>query len=352
MSSTATEIASRIKLGLNVGNTLEAIGGETAWGNPQVTAEFIAAAKANGFDAIRLPASWDQYADQSTAKIDPAWLDRVKEVVQYCVDNDFYVILNIHWDGGWLENNVTPEKQEDVAAKQKAFWEQIATHLRDFDEHLMFASANEPNVETAEQMDVLSVYHQTFIDAVRSTGGRNAYRVLVVQGPSTDIERTESLWGPMPADTAMNRLMMEVHYYTPWNFTGMMQDEVWGNQFFYWGNGNHSTSDADHNPTWGEEDAVDDLLDRMRRKFVDVGIPVVIGEYGAVFRDNLTGDDLDLHLASHAYYLKYVTQQANANGLLPFYWDTGGSHAVIDRSSNTVNNQQSLDALLEGAGKQ
>lgn len=346
MSSTSMEIASKIKVGLNIGNTLEAIGGETAWGNPQITDGLVKLIKLSGFDAIRLPCSWNQYADQTTAKINSVWLDRVKEVVQYCVNNNMYVILNIHWDGGWLENNCTALKQQENNAKQKAFWEQIATHMRNFDEHLLFASANEPNVENASQMTVLLSYHQTFIDAVRSTGGKNAYRVLVVQGPTTDIAKTYSLMTQMPTDNIPNRMMAEIHYYTPWNFTGMTKDESWGNQFYYWGKYFHSTTDLAHNPTWGEEAEADRLFKLMKNQFVDKGIPVVLGEFGAMRRDNLTGDSLELHLDSRAYYLKYVTKQANANGLLPFFWDTGG---LLNRGTNTVADQQSLDSLIQGA---
>src|SRR5689334_7183050 len=142
MSSTAGQLAAKMNIGWNLGNTLEAIGGETAWGNPKVTDALIKEIKKSGFNAVRIPCSWDQYADQSTGKIKAAWLSRVKEVIQYCIDNDMYVILNIHWDGGWLENNCTQEKKDAVNAKQKAYWEQIATSLRDFDEHLIFASAN------------------------------------------------------------------------------------------------------------------------------------------------------------------------------------------------------------------
>ena len=348
MSSSATDLARRVRVGLNVGNTLEATGGETAWGNPKISAELVHLAKRSGFQAIRLPASWDQYADRSTARIDPAWLTRVSQVVQNCVDDGLYVIVNIHWDGGWLENNVTAEKQEAVNARQKAYWEQIATQLRDFDEHLWFASANEPNAKTSAQMEVLLSYHQTFVDAVRSTGGHNAYRVLVVQGPNTDIETTNALMTRLPNDTVPGRLMAEVHYYTPWNFTGMTKDESWGNQFFYWGRGFHSTTDTAHNATWGEEETVDRLFGLMKQQFVDKGIPVVVGEFGAMRRDTLASDALQLHLASRAHYLEYVTRQANANALLPFYWDTGG---LLDRVSNAVLDQQALDALIDGSRK-
>jgi aryl-phospho-beta-D-glucosidase BglC (GH1 family) len=348
MSSTAMEIAKKIKVGLNIGNTLEAIGGETNWGNPMITNDLIKLVKQSGFNAIRLPCSWNQYADQTTAQINSSWLNRVKEVVQYCVNNDMYVILNIHWDGGWLENNCTQDKQEENNAKQKAFWEQIATQLRGFDEHLLFASANEPNVSDASQMAVLLSYHQTFIDAVRSTGGKNAYRVLVVQGPNTDIETTNRLMNQLPIDKIPNRMMAEVHYYTPWNFTGMTKDESWGNMAYYWGKDYHSITDPARNATWGEEAEVDRLFILMKNKFVDNGIPVIIGEFGAMRRDNLTGDALTLHLDSRAYYFKYVTKQSNTNGLLPFFWDTGG---LFNRLTNTVLDQQSLDALIQSATK-
>jgi aryl-phospho-beta-D-glucosidase BglC (GH1 family) len=267
------------------------------------------------------------------------------------VDNDVYVIVNIHWDGGWLENNISTTKQAQNNLKQKAFWEQIATQLRDFDEHVMFASANEPNADDAIEMDILLSYHQTFIDAVRATGGKNAYRVLVIQGPKTDIEATNTLMKIMPVDTVQNRLMAEIHYYTPYNFAGMTKDESWGNQFYYWGKDFHSLTDTAHNPTWGEEATVDANFALMKQQFIDKGIPVVLGEFGAVRRGNLTGDALKLHQNSRAYYLQYVTQQAKAYGLLPFYWDSGpvdsSGSGIFDRKTNTVSDQQSLDALIQ-----
>ncbi len=370
MSSNAVELAAKMKLGWNIGNTLEAgnfstplapkkcgvIDSETCWGNPKITEDYIKFVKQSGFNAIRLPVSWNQYANQQTAEIEPVWLDRVKEVVKYCVDNDLYIIVNIHWDGGWLENQISQEEQANTNLKQKAFWEQIATHLRDFDEHLMFASANEPEVKKqgmtdvdliAERMSVLTSYHQTFINTVRSTGGKNAYRVLIVQGPNTDVQVTNQFMNILPTDSTANRMMAEIHYYTPWNFAGMTKDEEWGNQFYYWGKDFHSTTDTAHNPTWGEEDTVNEMFGLMKTQFVDKGIPLIVGEYGTQKRDKLTGDDLALHLASRAYFLKYVTQQAIAYGLKPFYWDTGG---VLSRSSNTVLDQQAFDALIEGGG--
>ena len=353
MSSSAVQLAAKIQLGWNLGNSLEAIGGETAWGNPKATKALIDLVKANGFNAIRIPVSYDQYlAYATTAQLKAEWLARVKEVVHYVVDNDMYVIVNIHWDGGWLENNCTEAKKSATNAKQKAFWEQIATTLRGFDEHLIFASANEPKVANATEMAVLNSYHQTFIDAVRSTGGKNAYRTLVIQGPDTDIEKTNKLMLTLPTDKVADRMMLEIHYYTPYQFTLMDKDADWGKMFYYWGASNRSTTDTERNPTWGEEADLDKLFKSMKTQFVDKGIPVILGEFGAIRRSNLTGNNLAIHLASRAYYFQYVVKQAKANGIVPFYWDEGniGSNGfgIFNRNNTTVADHQALKGLLDG----
>jgi hypothetical protein len=141
-------------------------------------------------------------------------------------------------------------------------------------------------------------------------------------------------------------MMAEVHYYSPYQFCLMEQDASWGKMFYYWGKDYHSTTDPARNSNWGEEDYVIDEFQKMKIKFADKGIPVVLGEFSAMRRNSLSGDALTLHLASRAYYAKYVTKQAKANGMLPFYWDTGG---LLSRSSNTVLDQQTLDALIQGA---
>ncbi len=357
MQPNAATLAGRIRAGFNIGHALEAIGGETARGNPPITPAQIRLIRRSGFTAVRLPTSWDQYADRRTGRISDAWLARVQQVVQWCVDDGLYVIVNIHSDGGWLDNHIAPDAQAAVNAKQKAYWEQIATALRGFDEHLMFASANEPPAQDADQMAILMSYHQAFVDAVRSTGGRNACRVLVVQGPGADIDLTCSLMNTMPTDTVPDRLMVEIHYYTPCQFALMTADASWGNRFHYWGAGYRSTSDAAHNATWGEEADMHDLFARMKRKFVDKGIPVVMGEFGAVRRTGtLAGANLRLHLDARAYFLNHASRQAVANGLLPFYWDNGvtgnNGFAIFNRRTNTVFDPQALDALIRGANGQ
>lgn len=346
--STAVQLAAKFKLGWNIGNTLEATGGETSWGNPLITESYVKAVKQLGFTAIRLPCAWNLHLDnKANAHIDQEWMKRVKEVVGYCVNNNLYVMLNIHWDGGWLENNVTKLKQDSVNAKQKALWEQIATAMRDFDEHLIFASANEPAAHSVEEVAVLASYHQTFVTAVRSTGGKNSHRVLIVQGPNTNPGVTFDLMNTLPKDPTANRLIVEVHNYAPSQFCFGNKDETWGKMIYYWGNGYHSTIEPDRNATYQEEDVILADYNMMKTKFVDKGIPVIMGEYGAYRRDNTANvpKDLALHNASVDYWITFTTKEALARGIKPFWWDIG---AALDRSNFTVKDQRTIDALLEG----
>ena len=353
MSSTAVQLAAKMHtgMGINIGNTMEPPN-EGEWVNSKITESYIKFLKATGFNAIRLPCSWNwnHLSDREKAKIDPAWLNRVKEVVGWCVNNDMYVIVNIHWDNGWLENNITQAKKDSVNAKQKALWEQIATTLRDFDEHVLFAGANEPWAWDAEIMAILNGYHETFIKAVRSTGGRNSNRVLVVQGPSTSSEYTSKLMTTLPHDPVPNRMMLEVHFYSPYTFNLAHDGDLGPNTkaVYYWGAGNHSTIEPERNATFGEEDAVIDELGKMK-KFVDNGIPVIVGEYGTWRRtpeaNTGTPKDTLMHNRTVDYWLTYSTKTMRANGLLPFWWEVG--HA-LDRKNNVVKDQRMLDAVIAG----
>jgi aryl-phospho-beta-D-glucosidase BglC (GH1 family) len=349
---TATATASAMTMGWNLGNTLEATGGETNWGNPLTTQKLIDSVKAAGFNTIRIPCSWDQYANQTTHVIDATWMARVKAVVDYCVKDNLYVILNIHWDGGWLENNCTQAAQASVNVKQNSYWTQIATTFKSYDGHVLFASANEPAVADATQMSVLLSYHQTFINAVRATGGNNSSRVLIVQGPSTDISKTNTLMNTMPTDVITNRLMVEVHYYTPYNFCLMTADADWGKQFYYWGKGHHSTTDIAHNPNYDEEAELDNNFQLMKAKFVDKGIPVIIGEFGAIKRDTLKGTALALHISSREYFYNYLVKSASCHGLVPVYWDAGfigvNSFTLLNRTTGAIVDKGAVNALKNG----
>lgn len=360
MESDSKVLAKKINLGWNLGNTLEAIGGETAWGNPKASKALIDLVKASGFNAVRIPCAWDQYLEnQTTYKIKDLWLARVKEVVDYCIENDMYAILNIHWDGGWLENNPTPDKQAEVNKKQKAIWEQIALYFRNYDEQLLFAGTNEVHTTsgnpTQANFDVQMSYNQTFVDAVRSTGGKNAYRNLIIQAYNTNIDQAVA-YLKISTDYVPDRLMVEVHHYDPWNFCGLEKDETWGKYAALWGQPYEQYAIgvlAGRAATWGKEDYLKTQFNKIKTSFVDKGYPVILGEYGVIRRTTYSGDALMHHLNSRAYYLRYVTEQAKNYGLIPFYWDNGSTgnlaFGIIDRKTNRIADEKALNALIEGS---
>jgi regulation of enolase protein 1 (concanavalin A-like superfamily) len=333
--------------GWNLGNTLEPPCGEGCWG-PPVTQALINGVAHAGFNAVRIPCAWDSHANQSTYQIDPAFMARVQQVVSWCLATNLYVIINDHWDGGWLENNLTGTVNPTINAKMNSYWTQIATAFAAYDNRLLFAAANEPNVENAAEMSELMTYYDTFITAVRGTGGNNTSRWLVVQGPNTDIDTTTNLMDTLPTDPTPNRLMVEVHYYTPWNFCGMDQDESWGDMFYFWGQDYHSTSNPSRNATYGEEAYLDGQFQKMTDKFVSEGIPVMIGEFGAMKRTSLSEPDLGLHLASRTYFTKSVADSARSHGLSPFFWDTPGGGQAFDWTSGAVYDPDNVTALTGG----
>jgi aryl-phospho-beta-D-glucosidase BglC (GH1 family) len=337
----ASQVADRIHVGWNIGNSLEAIGGETAWGNPLINQQLINAVQAAGFNAVRIPCSWDGHANQTTLQIDPAWLARVKQVVDYAIGNGMYVILNIHWDGGWLEEHPLFLHQEAVNRKQHAYWTQIASHFRSYDEHLLFAGTNEVHADfgtpSAEHITVQESYNQTFVDAVRATGGNNASRTLVVQTYNTNIWHGLDFF-TLPADTISNRLMVEVHHYDPFDYTLNSSGSC-----LYWG-APFPTQGA---CTWAQESYVDDLFARVKTEWIDRGIPVIIGEYGVATRPNLD-------LTSRQYYLEYTSSAAAENGIKTFYWDNGflgnNGFALFNRNNGAIVDQGALQAVVRGAG--
>jgi len=340
----AQQIASKMKLGWNLGNVLEATWvSRNSYGT--TTQRTIDSVKAAGFNTVRLPVAWFYHSDTITNVIDAAWLANVKKVVDYCIKDSMYVVMNNHWDNGWLDDHINVKDSAKVNTRQRAHWTQIASYFKDYNDHLLFASANEPPAKDATQMSILLSYHQTFINAVRAAGGNNSTRTLVVQGPSTDIDLTNKLMNTMPKDQIANRLIVEVHYYTPWNFCGLNGDASWGSMFYYWGKGNHSTTDVSRNATWGEESDMDKYLGLMKTKFVDKGIPVIIGEYGAFRRTLTPPSDQALHNASIKSFYRYFVKAAINRGIITYCWDTGG---VFDFSTGQTKDKDVLSAIQQG----
>jgi len=344
---TAQQLAGKMKIGWNLGNMLEA----TWMGrNYQATTyqRTIDSVKLAGFNTVRLPVAWFFHSDTITSKIDETWLANVKKAVDFCIKDSMYVIINAHWDLGWLENRVNAANKDTVNARQKRYWTQIANYFKNYGDHLLFAGANEPNVSDATGMSVLLSYHQTFINAVRATGGNNSSRTLVIQGPSTDITATNNLMNKMPVDSIANRLMVEVHYYTPWQFCILEKDGTnsWDQIYYYWGKENHSTTDAKRNATWGEESDMDKYLGMMKTKFVDKGIPVIIGEYGAFRKTVLAPSNQALHNASIKSFYRYFVKSAMEKGIITYCWDTGG---IMNFTTGQTKDRDVLSAIMQGA---
>jgi len=343
---TAQHIATKMGVGWNLGNTLEAICGENAWGAGHTSQQLIDSVKAAGFNTVRIPVSWFCHSDTVTSVIDKEWIARVKEVADYCIKDDMYVILNMHWDKGWLENRVNKATQGIVNKRQRAYWTQIANYFKDYDEHMLFAGTNEPNAHDSIQMSVLMTYHQTFVDAVRATGDNNSSRTLIIQGPATDVEDTYKLMKTMPKDKIADRLMAEVHYYTPYQFCLMENDADWGKKFYYWGKDNHSATEITRNASWGEENDVDKNFGKMKAQFVDKGIPVIIGEFGAGKRKLSQPSDQALNNASVESYYRNVVKSAVSKGLIPICWDVPGW--LFNRSTGAILDQGIIKAIKQG----
>ena len=375
MSKTAMDVAALMYPGWNLGNTMEAgnsannwknagIGSETAWQSAKTTQQLIDLVKASGFKSVRIPCAWvmGHITDAEACTIDADWLARVHEVVDYCIKNDLYVIINQHWDGGWIEHDgLTAATDVDATkAKLTKIWTQIANSFKNYDERLIFAGMNEPGVGggdantllgTADLANRIAEYGQTFIEAVRATGGNNAKRVLVVQGPNTNIDNTVAHnYMAKLHDSATDRLMVEVHFYDPYQFTDLGEDKDWGKYYLYWGKNNKGgdadrTADSKYN-----EDYVEAQMKKMKTNFFDKGYPVLIGEFGANQRMAIGTDAL--HDNSVKDYYKAVVTSAINNGCVPVAWDTNAglpSMTIFNRAAVKVSNANMLESIQEAA---
>jgi len=343
----ATEIYPNMGLGWNLGNTMEVPKDPTAWGNVVPSADVIKAVKLAGFNTIRIPCAWNSHASNGT--IDATWLATVKGVVDAAISYGMYVLLNSHWDEGWLEDHVFDGQGYDktglvnnsatqLAAKQGSYWKQIADYFKDYDEHLIFASANEPGVNdpwqangqwafTNARMQVLKSYHEACIKAVRNSGGNNATRTIIVQMPRTEIDNSDMLANSYPSDPAgSGYTMAEAHFY-PYQFAFMENDESWGKVYYYWES--ETTGDANRtcngNAT-GSKNFIESQFSKLENTFVKKGIPVVIGEMGINKRYSRVGRsdfNLDKHLRAVAAWYGYTVGSAKKHGLVPCVWDTG-----------------------------
>ncbi len=294
---TSLEVIRLMGNGTNLGNTLEAYnhgsyingmnpdGMETGWGQPYTSAEMVQGMKDAGFDTLRIPVAWTNGMNFESGDytIDERLMTRVEQVVNYALDADMYVIINDHWDGGWwgMFGSADMAVREKAMEMYKSMWTQIGERFGDYSYKLIFESANEELGDRLNDKEItgskgvltqnecyekLYEINTEFVKTIRGLGGKNADRFLLIAGYNTDITMTCDERYKMPEDTAENKLLLSVHYYTPWDYCGTDAINQWGSPDDY------------------EEQ--NELFERLS-KYSEQGYGVVIGEY-AVLVDGST----------------------------------------------------------------
>ena len=348
----AYDIVKEMGAGTNLGNTLESCGTwigtsstsnyETAWGQPVTTQEMIDGMKAAGFDSIRIPVAWsNMMADNGTYTINEKYFNRVETVLNYALNADMYVIINIHFDSGWWARfgSKTEQERKDAMTKYKTMWTQIANRFQEYSDRLIFESANEElgtRLNSTDDYkgsgyyakdDLDSLYkltneiNQTFVDIVRSTGGNNARRFLLIAGYDTDISKTCDLRYKMPSDTIDSHLMVSIHYYSPATYC------IADNPNNSWG----------YKESWGTDEDIKTLqseLSQMRISFINKGYPVIIGEYGVT--DTKISENNFVRKKGRDLFFRTVCEYALDNNMCPVLWDCS---QVFDRRSLTITNE-------------
>lgn len=338
------EIFRKMKLGINLGNTFECCGSwieasevtsyETAWGSPVITREMIQGYKKCGFDSLRIPVSWSNLmGDDHT--IDPGYLARVREVTEWALDAGMYVIVNIHWDSGWFKNFAADDKRDEAFVKYERIWAQLSEAFRDYDERLVLESLNEEggwqslwNMHNNEgdkekSYGILNDINQRFVNIVRGSGGNNENRPLLIAGYNTDVKLTCDELFKMPEDP-QDRCAVSVHYYTPSTFAILDKDEEWGKARSEWG-------------TEADFAELNKNMDMVRERFIDKGVPVIVGEYGCPTQ-NKEPESVRLFLSS-------VCKAAYTRGMTPVLWDVSGLR--YDRNNAEFMDPELLEMLME-----
>lgn len=325
---TSQQIVEDMGIGWNLGNSLEsyfdgsAIADETGWGNPVVTQELISNVIDYGFNSVRIPVTWMEHMS-ADGTVERAWLNRVETVVDYALNEGVYVIVNVHHDGGdvnetdpWIADLAT--QYDPVMAKFKKLWTQIAETFQNKSDYLIFEGINEVGFDSVynsnpkQAFTLVNDLNAAFIETVRATGGNNPYRHLLIGGYWTDIDKTCEMLAhvTLPNDS---RMIMSVHYYTPYQFCITGTQKTWGSS--------------------AEISTLRTYFGKMKTNFVDKGIPVIIGEYGF-------GNGVEA--ASARTFVDTVCSVSLSYGMCPMLWDNG---EVIDR--NTYKFQVSgLDTII------
>jgi endoglucanase len=317
----ASEYAQDMGVGWNLGNTMEAYwanesnktGGsvkmadnvtssyEVCWGAVVTTQEIIDGAKDAGFSTVRIPVYWgNMMEDDGTFTINECYFNRVEQIINYCLNDGLYAVINIHHYDGYIIENYSKDEAVEIAEN---LWTQIANRFKDYSDYLVFEGFNESlgsqregdNLSEEELFDYVNEMNQTFVDAVRSTGGNNSDRLLIVSGYWTNIDKTTTDSFKMPADSATDKLMVSVHYI---------------DNAYYWTNN-----------IGGDEwlEGSKQQCELLKAAFTDKGIPVFVGECTSIY-------DSDRFAANAKYTessecLSIILNMAVDYGFVPVLWD-------------------------------
>lgn len=360
-SLTALEVAELMGNGINLGNTMEAYGRaslgtgadptryETCWGQPVTTQEMLDGMKAAGFDTLRIPVAWTNMMDFETGDytINSAYLDRVEEIVGYARNAGMYVIINDHWDGGWwgMFGSASEETRAQAMELYKSMWTQIGERFKDYSDYVIFESGNEElgfrlnDTDIAGDSGTLSdddcyrvtnEINQAFVDTIRSLGGNNANRFLLIAGFGTDIKNTCNSKYKMPTDSAADKLLVSIHYYDPSGYCINTSIGTWG--------------------TKQEYQTMNETLALME-KFTGQGYGVVIGEYGVLIEN--TNNELKENTQE---YVQNFLNNCDLYGYCPVLWDCNNlynrsSCAIIDMGMARLYTKHSLE-IQSGMSKE
>ena len=290
--TSAVDLVAQMTNGWNLGNTMDASGNgldaETAWlpNKVQTNQYMMDRLVEAGFNVLRVPVSWDGHITGDDYQIDPAWIDRVQEIVNYGIDDGMFVILNTHHEEWYMPK--PSEKEQDIE-ELKAVWSQIADRFKGYDEHLIFEGLNEPRLRgegaewtgTSEARDIVNEYEKAFVETVRASGGNNADRCLMITGYAASSAYNNLSAIELPEES--DKLIISVHAYLPYSFALDTK----------------GTDKYDANDT-----AIPDLFENLNELFISKGVPVIVGEFGSVNKDNLDQRVacLDDYLAAAAKY--------------------------------------------------
>lgn len=312
----------------NLGNTLDAIPDEGSWNNPPVQPETFDAVVAAGFKAVRIPVTYTHHflSEDPDYEVDPAWLQRVSDVIDFALERDLYVVTNVHHDS-WEWADVRTGDINVIQAKYRALWTQIAEKLACKPSSVAFEDINEPPADTAEHGELVNQFHDIFLEVLAESGNWNAKRVITLSNGNNDPLKTSQWFEPPPADIS-NPWALQIHYYSPYDFTF----SAWGKTV--WG------SDAD-------KAAVDNDLGVVRGNFTEV--PIYVGEFDATPRSTES--------AARWKWFDYFTKKAAEIGATTAIWDNGLDH--MDREAGKVrdptvielitSNVEGVDSALAGS---